>query len=222
MRERDESIGPAGEADRDDGIPVLTEVEERDSRDVARDTVHGAAHRSGPGAARAASAPRPGFAASTADTEPTARIDASEDRIAALIAELATLRAATERMSARLAALEGTSREEQDVPVLVAAVWMIERMDAGEPRSAVLGLRTRIGRAADCEIVVDGPSVSRQHALIHLDREGAVLEDLNSTNGTFVNGRRILRVPLRDGDVVTLGDAKFRITGPEAPDATVA
>ncbi len=150
----------------------------------------------------------------------TARIDASEDRIAALIAELATLRAATERMSARLAALEGTPREDRDVPILLAAVWMLERMDSGEPRSAVLGARTRIGRSADCEIVVDGASVSRHHALILVDSRGAVLEDLNSTNGVFVNGRRVLRERLRDGDVVTLGEAKFRVTGADASEAS--
>ncbi len=208
MRERDEPIGAAPGADREDGIPVLTEVEER---------------RAGDAPARVEAPPR--VDARPTDAEPTARIDVTEDRIAALIAELATLRAATERMSARLAALEGhaiaeapihePTIEERPLPVLVTAVWMLERTDSGEPSSVVLGAWTRIGRAADCDIVVDGAAVSRHHALIHLDRDGAVLEDLNSTNGTFLNGRRVLRAALRDGDVVTLGEARFKVTGPD-------
>jgi pSer/pThr/pTyr-binding forkhead associated (FHA) protein len=94
---------------------------------------------------------------------------------------------------------------------------MLERTDSGEPRSVALGARTRIGRAADGDIVIDEAAVSRHHALIHLDRAGAVLEDLNSTNGTFLNGRRVLRAALRDGDVVTLGEARFRVIGPDGP-----
>ena len=209
MRERDESIdaddGPEPGPERDDGIPVLTDVEERWPDDAA------------PRAARDAAPPQPEVEERFADEAPTARIDASEDRIAALIAELATLRAATERMSARLAVLEGTTRDERDIPVLLAAVWMLEWTDEGGPRSAALGARTRIGRAAECDIVIGGAAVSRHHALIHLDPTGAVVEDLNSTNGIFVNGRRVLRERLRDGDVLTLGEAKFHVTGPEAP-----
>ena len=194
MRERDVPIDAAHGPGRDDGIPVLTDVDVR---------------RSGDAPPRAAARP--------ADPEPTARINATEDRIAALIAEVATLREATQRLSARLAALEGPRRAQPDLPVLVASVWMLERLDCGEPRSVALGARTRIGRAADCDIVIDEAAASRHHALIHFDRGGAVLEDLNSTNGTFLNGRRVARADLRDGDVVTLGEAQFRVTGPDAP-----
>ncbi len=239
MRERQDPTGAVRGPNREDGIPVLTEVEERRSG-VAGPGARGAAALPADTAPTPAdtaptpadTAPTPAdIAAAAADTAPTARIDGGAHRIAALIAELASLRAATARMSARLAALEETSREgtartattreERAIPVLATAVWMLERTDYGEPRSAVLGARTQIGRAADCDIVVDGVAVSRHHALIQLDRGGAVLEDLNSTNGSFVNGHRVRRVRLRDGDVVTLGDARFRVAGPDDPDAPV-
>ncbi|HEX8029005.1 MAG TPA: FHA domain-containing protein [Vicinamibacterales bacterium] len=62
-----------------------------------------------------------------------------------------------------------------------------------------------IGRLPDNQIVIDNPTVSGHHARVH--REGAicVLEDLKSTNGTFVHGKPIARHSLREGDVVLIG-----------------
>jgi pSer/pThr/pTyr-binding forkhead associated (FHA) protein len=44
-----------------------------------------------------------------------------------------------------------------------------------------------------------------------------IIEDLNSTNGVLVNGRRISRQPLNDGDMLTIGEAQFRFTLNPAP-----
>lgn len=67
-----------------------------------------------------------------------------------------------------------------------------------------------VGRSPENDIAIDDPEISRQHA--RLLRQGTVytLEDLNSTNGSFVNGERI-RVPTRlyHNDVVNFGDAIF-------------
>jgi pSer/pThr/pTyr-binding forkhead associated (FHA) protein len=53
---------------------------------------------------------------------------------------------------------------------------------------------------------IDGPSVSRRHARILVEAEGAFLEDLGSKNGTFLRGERLAaRSPLRDGDNFCLG-----------------
>ena len=66
-----------------------------------------------------------------------------------------------------------------------------------------------IGRAPDCDLTLDSPLVSRHHA--RLERSGAThnLVDLGSTNGTFVNSRRIDRVELHPGDVVQIGPYRF-------------
>ncbi len=97
--------------------------------------------------------------------------------------------------------------------------WEFVRLDLGEKRSFELRSRTRLGRATGCELHIDSPSVSRYHALVVVDADGAVIEDLNSTNGVYVNGRKILRERLRNGDSVTMGEAKFRVSclGPSAP-----
>ena len=63
-----------------------------------------------------------------------------------------------------------------------------------------------IGRAADCDIVLDERQVSRYHVRIERDKDGYLLRDLGSKNGTFVNDERVRGQPyrLRDGDEITL------------------
>jgi len=62
-----------------------------------------------------------------------------------------------------------------------------------------------IGRLPDNMVVVDHPSVSSHHACVFVDGEQCIVEDLQSTNGTFVNGKRVTRRTLRNGDVVGVG-----------------
>ena len=57
---------------------------------------------------------------------------------------------------------------------------------------------------------IDSGSVSRHHALIIVGPREAIIEDLNSTNGVIVNGRKVTRQPLADGDAVTIGEIQFR------------
>lgn len=63
----------------------------------------------------------------------------------------------------------------------------------------------RIGRAEDNDIVVDDPSLSREHALIHAVGEDHIVEDLQSSNGTFIDGRRVYRQILQHRDIIELG-----------------
>lgn len=65
--------------------------------------------------------------------------------------------------------------------------------------------RVIVGRASDNEIFINSKFVSRHHAQIVSDENGCVIEDLNSTNGVFVDDQRVKRQPLSTGDVVTLG-----------------
>ena len=61
------------------------------------------------------------------------------------------------------------------------------------------------GRLPECTVSFDDTNVSRQHAEIRPEGDGFVLSDLGSTNGTKVNGARITRHRLVDGDRITLG-----------------
>jgi hypothetical protein len=70
----------------------------------------------------------------------------------------------------------------------------------------VAGGRAYIGRDVANDIVIDNPEVSRRHASIYQEAGRYVIEDLGSTNGTFVNGVRVTGPqPLHDGDIVGLG-----------------
>jgi hypothetical protein len=90
-----------------------------------------------------------------------------------------------------------------------------------------LGFDAIIGRADAATVQIDDPGVSWRHARLVHDERGVMLADLDSTNGTRINGDRITGPSLlRDGDVVSFGtvNAVFRSSGPaqrqpEAPSA---
>jgi pSer/pThr/pTyr-binding forkhead associated (FHA) protein len=63
----------------------------------------------------------------------------------------------------------------------------------------------RVGRATDCEIVVDNLGVSRHHCSLVRDGNGWAVVDKGSNNGTFVGGQRVTRHTLRDKDRVVMG-----------------
>jgi adenylate cyclase len=75
-----------------------------------------------------------------------------------------------------------------------------------------------LGRSAANMIVLESPKVSRRHALIHLQNIGELwLIDFGSSNGTFLNKRRIHRpIRLSDGDQITIGDQVFNLRQPIA------
>ena len=64
---------------------------------------------------------------------------------------------------------------------------------------------TTLGRALDNDLVVESSEVSRHHARLELDAEGLRIIDLNSTNGTRVNGRSIRSQAVQPGDEITFG-----------------
>jgi Protein of unknown function (DUF3662)/FHA domain len=67
-----------------------------------------------------------------------------------------------------------------------------------------------LGRARECDIVVDDPSVSRRHAELRRGPGGFTLVDLSSTNGTQVNGKKIGQAEVADGDRIMLGQTELR------------
>jgi len=70
-----------------------------------------------------------------------------------------------------------------------------------------------LGRGAEADVRLADPSVSRRHAELRVEGEQVHLVDLGSTNGTTVNGRRVDRARLSDGDRVALGSALFTYRG---------
>jgi hypothetical protein len=79
---------------------------------------------------------------------------------------------------------------------------------AGEGRRVPLGAGTiSVGRAPDNDIVLDDRRVSRRHVEIRLRLGKHTLYDLGSTNGTFVNGKKVNEIALSEGDRITLGAA---------------
>ena len=66
-----------------------------------------------------------------------------------------------------------------------------------------------IGRSRTADLTIYSHKVSKDHAAIALDSDRYVVRDLHSTNGTFVNGRRIDEVPLVDGDIIHVTHWEF-------------
>ena len=69
----------------------------------------------------------------------------------------------------------------------------------------------RVGRRAGIELTLAATSVSREHAEFYADGEHLRLRDLGSTNGTFVNRKRIHDEAVNDGDIVHFGECEFRL-----------
>lgn len=161
-------------------------------------------------------------------------VRALNERIEQLGASERDHKARAEDFARRLAERDGLiQRLEQEAESSVAVLDKIQsdlarldHDDAAQPREPqarllvrtdgdteivqVLGRRTVIGRGMDCQLRIDAEFVSRRHALVTVTPDEAVIEDLNSTNGVFVNGRRIARCRLADGDTITIGKTVFR------------
>lgn len=78
--------------------------------------------------------------------------------------------------------------------------------------------RTTLGRRPYNDIVIDNLAVSGEHAVLHmhLATQAVELEDLGSTNGSYVNGKPIQRMPLRNGDTIEVGKYKVRFLSDNA------
>lgn len=76
--------------------------------------------------------------------------------------------------------------------------------------------RYTIGRLPDNDVRIDNPAVSGHHSLIINILNDSFLEDLNSTNGTYVNGKLIKKHALQNGDVITIGHHQMRFSDQDA------
>ncbi|HNP34941.1 MAG TPA: FHA domain-containing protein [Woeseiaceae bacterium] len=79
--------------------------------------------------------------------------------------------------------------------------------------------RYTIGRLPDNDVRIDNPAVSGHHSLIINILNDSFLEDLNSTNGTYVNGKLIKKHALQHGDVITIGHHQLRFSDEQMGDS---
>ncbi len=80
---------------------------------------------------------------------------------------------------------------------------------------------TTIGRHSDCHICVNAEGVSRRHMQIDADATGLVIKDLESSNGTYVNGEKIDSKELQVGDEIRIDNIRFLVQTPGMGDPTL-
>ena len=110
--------------------------------------------------------------------------------------------------------------------MIASAALLIQQPDGSIQEVPLQAERVLLGRAPECDIVVEGRLISRQHATIRRLGTTYTLEDMGSHNGTTVNGQRVSGVwRLHDGDMIELGgvgrltfvDSDATSTRPQAP-----
>jgi FHA domain/DUF1707 SHOCT-like domain len=117
--------------------------------------------------------------------------------------------------------LPGRRRGVRPLRAMVGAVsvlgWRVERAwaDARAPPMALPSSAVTLGRSRDCDCVLSDLTVSRRHARIEVRDEAWFLRDLRSSNGTLLNGCRVLEeVRIHPGDRVTFGAMTYRLGHP--------
>lgn len=159
--------------------------------------------------------PRPTDIPAPPELARTVRIDADA---AALPPELArTVRIATPAPAqaapvAEPAAAPAARRTEfLQRPAQMAAIgWLVAA--EGPDRGAIRPVdreRVNVGALPDCDVVIDSPHVSGKHARIRCRGREFVITDLDSANGTLVNGATVHQHPLQDGDRVSFGSSHW-------------
>jgi len=107
------------------------------------------------------------------------------------------------------------------VPDVKPFAYLIAQ-DERATRHAIRSTTWRIGRSRDNELMLDDNSISRRHAEIQRGMDGTfVLIDKDSLNGVFVNGEKVGRRELKEGDVLEIGDIYLRFTEAPADDEMV-
>jgi DNA-binding NtrC family response regulator len=97
-------------------------------------------------------------------------------------------------------------------------LWAVEWIVPHKHRTALGASPVTLGRGQACSPALEGSRVSRQHARIAWDGPVLVVEDLDSRNGTYVDGARITRAPVGEGSVLRLGEWVAIVGRYRAPD----
>ena len=101
-------------------------------------------------------------------------------------------------------------------PDLTSKGWSLRALNSAmsENRYPLNGISV-IGRSKECDISLSLVHLSRKHAQLTVTHAGLEIKDLNSSNGTFVNGQKISTYMLKSGDELSFDTLKFRVEGPD-------
>src|SRR5688572_2864141 len=101
---------------------------------------------------------------------------------------------------------------EKAVPAVVEdSEWLLEPIEHSGEIIRLTGSMLTIGRTAENDIALPSKMVSRHHARLLIGPTGIIVEDAGSTNGCFVNGEQVRQHLMHDGDVLELGDLRYRL-----------
>lgn len=149
--------------------------------------------------------------------------DTREQALARLRRGYVTGRLGTDTFSRRVDdAIQSGSRDElhgltADLPASPPArlerlrSWFAPRAVGLPPAGELDRARLLIGRSSGCQLVLADDTVSRHHAELYVEEGRWLLRDLGSSNGTWLNGRRIVEAEVRPGDVLHLGGCRLRL-----------
>ena len=129
------------------------------------------------------------------------RVTMSLDDVRSAIAELQWVEYAARTFTQLQGPLDDTAPQEQ--PPIGRLVLSLKGAHVTE--AYLVPGRCVIGRTSDNDLQVESKYVSRHHAQVTTSTDGSWIEDLNSTNGIFVRGKRVRRHRFADGDVVKIG-----------------
>jgi general secretion pathway protein A len=149
------------------------------------------------------------------------RTQVSLDDLRSAIEELQWVEYAARTHTHMQRVLDDTARQSQ--PAVGRLVLLLKGVKLAE--AMLVPGRLFVGRTPDNELQVDSKFVSRHHAQVVTTPDGSVIEDLNSTNGMYLHGKRVRRHKLIEGDVINLGMhdlAFFRVDAAAAEDARTA
>ncbi len=104
------------------------------------------------------------------------------------------------------------------LPSSTSAWLLVEESGMPEKRYEIKRTIVSIGSSDDNDIVLKDKAVSRHHAKIRTEGKKYFIYDLASTNGTRVNGRKITKKWIRDGDTIEVGHTKMTFKPSEIPD----
>ena len=125
-------------------------------------------------------------------------------RTAAPLAKLVASLGVLLTLQATMLLAFGTSQHPQPTIIPIRVVRLLDGVSYALAKPSVT-----IGRLPECDVVVDDPGASRQHARIRRTESGFVLTDLGSTNSTMVNGEPIQEHVLEHGDRITIGETEL-------------